>query len=608
MQVVCEIKFYTKKPTLPLHFEPVKSPFKFNPGLLGRIMKLALPRRAAFYSAIVLTILQSCLSAIQPNFYSHAIDAYILKGENQGLGLWCFFILMLLLSQTLLGFLNSYLSERIGQDVILRMRNFTYKHLINLRQNFFDKTPVGTSVTRTISDIETVTELFSAGLITIAGDAFQIIIILVCMFVISWKLTLLTLLVLPFLLWAANFFRKGVRDSFQQVRNEVSRLNSFLQEHITGMHIVQLFNRQEKEFIRFKNINAAHRNAHIQGIFYYAVFFPIVEFLVAATLAIIILYGTGGMMQHSIKPGELTAFIMFVNLFFRPVRAIADRFNNIQMGMVAAERIFELLDNTENTESSGTLIPNDFKGEIRFENVWFAYEGENWVLKDLSFTVHPGETFAIVGHTGSGKTTIIGLIARFYQHQRGNIYIDGVKIESYKLEFLRKRIVSVLQDVFLFSGSIADNIRLKNPEISDEEISSSAKMIGAYEFIHHLPGRFDFNVMERGMSLSLGQRQLISFIRALACKPGIIILDEATSNIDSETELLIQKAVIQLLQNRTAVVIAHRLSTIRHSDRILYMKAGEKCEEGTHAELMAINGMYAAMYKAQQLSGDNIME
>jgi ATP-binding cassette subfamily B protein len=409
------------------------------------------------------------------------------------------------------------------------------------------------------------------------------------------------------LLWSANFFRKGVRDSFQQVRNEVSRLNSFIQEHVTGMHIVQLFNRQEKEFYKFKNINASHRDAHIKGIFYYAVFFPIVEFLVALTLAIIILYGTGGIMKNQIQPGELTAFIMFVNLFFRPVRAIADRFNNIQMGMVAAERIFQLLDDAENIESTGTLIPENLRGEIRFENVWFAYEEENWVIKDLSFTVKPGETFAIVGHTGSGKTTIIGLISRFYKHQKGKIYIDGIDIELYNLESLRKQIVSVLQDVFLFSGSIADNIRLKNPEIRDEEIAEAARMIGAYNFIEHLPGKFEFNVMERGMSLSLGQRQLISFIRALACKPEIIILDEATSNIDSETELLIQKAILLLLKNRTAVVIAHRLSTIRHADRILYMRSGEKCEEGTHSELMALNGLYASMYQAQQLSGDNFI-
>ncbi|MBM3399537.1 MAG: ABC transporter ATP-binding protein [Bacteroidetes bacterium] len=585
----------------------MKSPKKFNLGLLGRIMKLALPKRGTFYATIALTLTQGCLSAIQPNFYSHAIDNYIMKGTSEGLGLWCILILALLITQTFLGFLNSWLSEKIGQDVILRMRNYTYKHLIHLRQSFFDKTPVGTSVTRTISDIETMTELFSAGLINIAGDAFQIFIILVCMFIISWKLTLLTLLVLPFLLWAANFFRKGVRDSFQQVRNEVSRLNSFIQERVTGMHIVQLFNRQEKEFSKFNKINASHRDAHIRGIFYYAVFFPIVEFLVAVALAIILLYGTSGIMKNRIQPGELTAFIMFVNLFFRPVRAIADRFNNIQMGMVAAERIFQLLDDADNTETSDIIMPDTMKGEIRFENVWFAYEAENWVIRNLSFTVKPGETFAIVGHTGSGKTTVIGLISRFYRHQRGKIYIDGIEIESYNLESLRKRIIPVLQDVFLFSGSIADNIRLKNEVISDEEIAESARMIGAYDFIDHLPGKFEFNVMERGMSLSLGQRQLISFIRALACKPEIIILDEATSNIDSETELIIQKAILELLNNRTAVVIAHRLSTIRHADRIFYLKNGENCEEGTHTELMKLNGLYASMYKAQQLSGDNII-
>jgi len=373
------------------------------------------------------------------------------------------------------------------------------------------------------------------------------------------------------------------------------------------MHIVQLFNRQEKEFSKFNKINASHRDAHIRGIFYYAVFFPIVEFLVAIALAIILLYGTSGIMKNRIQPGELTAFIMFVNLFFRPVRAIADRFNNIQMGMVAAERIFQLLDDADNTETSDIIMPDTMKGEIRFENVWFAYEAENWVIRNLSFTVKPGETFAIVGHTGSGKTTVIGLISRFYRHQRGKIYIDGIEIESYNLESLRKRIIPVLQDVFLFSGSIADNIRLKNEVISDEEIAESARMIGAYDFIDHLPGKFEFNVMERGMSLSLGQRQLISFIRALACKPEIIILDEATSNIDSETELIIQKAILELLNNRTAVVIAHRLSTIRHADRIFYLKNGENCEEGTHTELMKLNGLYASMYKAQQLSGDNII-
>lgn len=565
-------------------------------------MQLALPKRRAFYVAICLTILQSCLAAIQPNFYSHAIDTFIMNGNTVGLGWWSLLILMVLLTQTILGFTNSYLAEKIGQDVILRMRNYVYEHLIHLRQNFFDKTPVGTAVTRTISDIETVTELFSAGLITIAGDAFQIIIILVCMLWMSWKLTLLSLLVLPILLWAANIFRKGVRDSFQQVRNEVSRLNAFLQEHITGMQIVQLFNRQGPELQKFKTINQQHRDANIRGIFYYAVFFPVVEFLVALTLAIIVLYGTNGMLHLTVKPGELTAFIMFVNLFFRPVRAIADRFNNIQMGMVAAERIFQLLDDKENLETSGKITADNIVGEIRFENVWFAYEGENWVIKDLSFTVKPGDTLAIVGHTGSGKTTIVSLLCRFYTQQKGAIYIDNVAIDDYNLASLRNNIVSVLQDVFLFSGSISDNIRLKNDNISDLAITDAAKTIGAYDFIQHLPGKFNFNVMERGMSLSLGQRQLVSFIRALAFNPKVIILDEATSNIDSKTELLIQGAIKQLLSGRTSLVIAHRLSTIKHADHIIYMESGNKIEEGTHESLVALNGAYAHLYSTQHLS------
>jgi ATP-binding cassette subfamily B protein len=418
----------------------------------------------------------------------------------------------------------------------------------------------------------------------------------------SWKLTLLSLLVLPILLWAANIFRKGVRDSFQQVRNEVSRLNAFLQEHITGMQIVQLFNRQGPELQKFKTINQQHRDANIQGIFYYAVFFPVVEFLVALTLAIIVLYGTNGMLHLTVKPGELTAFIMFVNLFFRPVRAIADRFNNIQMGMVAAERIFQLLDDKENLEISGKITADNIVGEIRFENVWFAYEGENWVIKDLSFTVKPGDTLAIVGHTGSGKTTIVSLLCRFYTQQKGTIYIDNVAIDDYNLASLRNNIVSVLQDVFLFSGSISDNIRLKNDNISDLAITDAAKTIGAYDFIQHLPGKFNFNVMERGMSLSLGQRQLVSFIRALAFNPKVIILDEATSNIDSKTELLIQGAITQLLSGRTSLVIAHRLSTIKHADHIIYMESGNKIEEGTHDSLVALNGAYAHLYSTQHLS------
>ena len=570
-----------------------------NPGLLSRITRLALPDRSTFAGAVVLTIVQSTLAAVQPWFYQHTIDEYIMKTDPAGLTLWCGIILALLMVQTTLGFTNSYLAELIGQNVIYRMRDYVYRHLVSLRQSFFDKTPVGTTVTRTISDIETITELFSAGLITIAGDFFQIVVILGCMFWMNWKLTLVSLSVLPLLIWAANKFRKGVRDSFQEVRNEVAKLNAFLQEHITGMQIVQLFNRQQAEYGKFKTINKRHRDANIRGIFYYAVFFPVVELIVAATLALIVWYGTSGLLDHSMRLGELTAFIMFINLFFRPVRAIADRFNNIQMGMVAADRIFKLIDDKENIETGGELSAEGIRGEIEFKNVWFAYEGENWVIRDLSFRVAPGETLAIVGHTGSGKTTLINLVSRFYQHQKGEILLDGRPVEMYDLASLRRRIAVVLQDVFLFSGSIEDNIRLLNPEISREHILQASQTIGAYDFIKNLPGEFDFNVMERGLSLSLGQRQLVSFIRALAFNPAVIILDEATSSIDSETERLIQNAIDHLLQGRTSLVIAHRLSTIRNADRILFLEKGIKTEEGNHDELMALNGKYASLYRTQ---------
>lgn len=567
--------------------------------LLRRIMRLALPFKGLFRLAVALTILASFLAAVQPYFYQHVIDNFIVKPDLQGLTLWSAIILGMLIFQAVLGFANTYFSEKIGQNVIFEMRSYVYSHLMRLRLGFYDKTPVGTAVTRTVSDIETISELFAAGLITIAGDIFQILVILICMFTMNWKMALISLSVLPFLMWAANVFRKGVRDSFQDVRTQVSRLNAFLQEHITGMAIVQMFNRQQVEFSKFREVNAAHKEANVRGIFYYAVFFPVVELIVAATLALLVLYGTTQLMSHNVKIGEITAFIMFINLFFRPVRVIADRFNNIQMGMVAAERIFQLIDDQQNMETSGPIVDFRLKGEIEFRNVWFAYQGEEWVIRDLSFHIKPGEVLAIVGATGSGKTTLINLISRFYAHAKGEILIDGQPIEQYDLAMLRQQVAVVLQDVFLFSGSILDNIRLKNGSITDAQILDSAKLIGAYDFISRLPGQFDFNVMERGLSLSLGQRQLVSFIRALAVDPALIVLDEATSSIDSETELLIRNATEKLLENRTAIVIAHRLSTIRHADQILVMEKGALLEMGSHENLMNQAGKYARMYNKQ---------
>lgn len=567
--------------------------------LLLRIVALALPYKGIFIGSVVLIVLQSTLSAAQPYFFKHVIDSFIVHNDLQGLTLWSWIILGMLVFQSILGFVTSYLTELIGQNVIFEMRKFVFDHLIKLKQSFYDKTPVGTAVTRTISDIETIAELFASGLITIAGDLFQIGVILFLMFYMNWQLTLISLSVLPLLIWAANRFRKAVRDSFQEVRTEVTQLNSFLQEHITGMQIVQIFNRQKAELWKFEKINARHRDANIRSIKYYAIFFPVVDLIVAIALALIIWYGSYGLLKGITAIGELTAFIMFINLFFRPIRMIADRFNNIQMGMVAAERIFQLIDNKENVEKSGQLKREILGGKIEFKNVHFAYNEGQDVIKNLSFTVQPGETVAIVGHTGSGKTTLVNLVSRFYENQRGQILLDDQPVEAYDLGWLRKNIAVVLQDVFLFSGSIEENIRLKDPAVTKEQIQEAAKEIGAYDFIKNLPGEFDFNVMERGLSLSLGQRQLVSFIRALAFHPSVIVLDEATSSIDTETEELIQKAIGRLLNGRTALVIAHRLSTVKHADKILVLEKGELVESGNHNELMKKRGIYHNLYQTQ---------
>ena len=567
--------------------------------LFKRILALAKFQRHWMIIAVVLTIFQSVITAFQPYLYKTVIDQVIIPKQFQLLEKWALILLVWLIVQALLGFANSYLSESIAQSVILKLRQYIYDHLTRLKLSFYDKTPVGTAVTRSISDVQTITDLFSSGVITIAGDLIQIIVIMSCMFYMDVKLTLITLTVVPVLLFAANRFRKGIRDTFQDVRNQVAKLNAFLQERITGMQIVQLFNREKEEKHRFDQINQAHRDANIRSIYYYSIFFPIVEVLVAVSFALIVWYGSGSLVSGSIEFGELTAFIMFINLFFRPIRAIADRFNNIQMGIVAADRIFKLIDDIDNIEQTTEVPAPKFSGDIKFNRVWFAYQNEEWVLRDVSFHLPQGKTMAIVGATGSGKTTIASLVNQFYQQQKGEILLDDINIQSLNITSVRQQIALVLQDVFLFSGSVKDNIRLHNDEIDIQKMVDAARSIGAYEFIEKLPGGFDYNVMERGMTLSLGQRQLVSFIRALAFDPRIILLDEATSSIDTETEQLIQKAIDQLLENRTAIVIAHRLSTIAKADEILVLEKGEVKERGNHATLMAAGGHYAHLYQTQ---------
>ena len=567
--------------------------------LFKRILALAKFQRHWMIIAIILTIVQSVITAFQPYLYKTVIDEVIIPKQFQLLEKWALILLIWLIVQALLGFANSYLSESIAQSVILKLRQYIYDHLTRLKLSFYDKTPVGTAVTRSISDVQTITDLFSSGVITIAGDLIQIIVILSCMFYMDVKLTLITLTVVPVLLFAANRFRKGIRDTFQDVRNQVAKLNAFLQERITGMQIVQLFNREKEEKRRFDQINQAHRDANIRSVYYYSIFFPIVEVLVAVSFALIVWYGSGSLVRGSIEFGELTAFIMFINLFFRPIRAIADRFNNIQMGIVAADRIFKLIDDVDNIEQTTEVAAPKFSGDVKFNHVWFAYQNEEWVLRDVSFHLPQGKTMAIVGATGSGKTTIASLVNQLYQQQKGDILLDDINIQSLNITSVRQQIALVLQDVFLFSGSVKDNIRLHNDDIDIEKMIDAARSIGAYEFIEKLPGGFDYNVMERGMTLSLGQRQLVSFIRALAFDPRIILLDEATSSIDTETEQLIQKAIDRLLENRTAIVIAHRLSTIAKADEILVLEKGEVKERGNHASLMAAGGHYAHLYETQ---------
>lgn len=567
--------------------------------LFKRILALAKFQRHWMIIAVILTIVQSVITAFQPYLYKTVIDKVIIPKQFQLLEKWALILLIWLIVQALLGFANSYISESIAQSVILKLRQYIYDHLTRLKLSFYDKTPVGTAVTRSISDVQTITDLFSSGVITIAGDLIQIIVIMSCMFYMDVKLTLITLTVVPLLLFAANRFRKGIRDTFQDVRNQVAKLNAFLQERITGMQIVQLFNREKEEKRRFNQINQAHRDANIRSIYYYSIFFPIVEVLVAVSFALIVWYGSGSLVRGSIEFGELTAFIMFINLFFRPIRAIADRFNNIQMGIVAADRIFKLIDDVENIEQTTEVAAPVFSGDVKFNNVWFAYQNEEWVLRDVSFHLPQGKTMAIVGATGSGKTTIASLVNQLYQQQKGEILLDDINIQSLNITSVRQQIALVLQDVFLFSGSVKDNIRLHNDDIDIQKMIDAARSIGAYEFIEKLPGGFDYNVMERGMTLSLGQRQLVSFIRALAFDPRIILLDEATSSIDTETEQLIQKAIDRLLENRTAIVIAHRLSTIAKADEILVLEKGEVKERGNHATLMAAGGHYAHLYETQ---------
>lgn len=571
----------------------------FDFSLLKRVFSFARPYRRYFYLSMFLTVLLAVVSPVRPFLIQLSVDKYITNQWAQMLIIVTIIQIGVLLLETAMRFFFSYITNWLGQSVIKDLRMAVYRKVVRLNLAFFDRTPIGTLTTRTINDIEAINDIFSEGIISIVADVLMIFAILGVMFYEDWRLTLISLSPFPVLILATYWFKESVNKSFHRVRNAVAALNAFVQEHITGMLIVQAFSAENREFGKFRNINKDHRKANIDAIFAYSIFFPVVEIILAISLGLMVWWGSNKVLNYEVTQGVMIAFIMYLNMLFRPLRILADKFNTLQMGMVASERVFKVLDSEESLPDNGTHSAADMKGAIDFEHVWFAYKDERYVLKDITFHAKPGQTIALVGHTGSGKTTIISILNRLYDIQKGRICIDGVPLQDYKLAELRSRVGVVLQDVFLFAGSVYENITLRNPGISREQVEHAAKLIGMHEFIQQLPGGYDFPVMERGSTLSLGQRQLISFIRALLYNPAILILDEATSSVDTESEMLIQHAIDKLIAGRTAIVIAHRLSTISKADQIIVLDKGEIKELGTHEELLKLEGHYHKLYTMQ---------
>ena len=593
---------------------PSKEPKKiFQLTLLKRVFSFVQPYRFVFLASVFLSIILAFTTPVRPYLIQATVNAAI--GKVVSLPFWVnwflpgnafesvihlilsitLFQVAFIIFETIMRFFFTFGMAWLGQQVIRDLRNKVYDKIMHWEIRQFDKTPIGTLTTRTINDIESINDIFSDGLIPILADLLTIIVTLTTMFVIDWKLTLICLIPFPIMIVATYFFKESVNKSFRQVRNAVAALNAFVQEHISGMQVVQTFAAEEKEMSKFTKINEGHKQANIRAIFAYSVFFPVVEVVLALSTGLIVWW----VADRSLDAGLLVAFILFLNQIFRPLRMIADKFNVLQMGMVAAERVFKVLDNEDVTLNEGTYVPKKIEGKIEFKNVSFAYNEPNFVLRNINFTVQAGETIALVGQTGSGKTSIISILNRLYPYQSGNILLDDHAIESFALKRLRASVGVVLQDVFLFSGSVYDNITLRNTSISKEQVHAAAKMIDMHDFIMQLPGGYDYQVMERGATLSLGQRQLLSFIRALLYNPSILILDEATSSIDTESEQLIEKAIETLIKGRTSIVIAHRLSTIRKASKIIVLDKGAIMEMGTHNELLAVGGFYAKLSEMQ---------
>lgn len=572
----------------------------YDARLMKRLLEYIRPYKYYVAGAIVFTIIISALGPIRPYLTKIAIDEYIAQGKTEGLYSLALLMIAVLIIQGIIQYVMGYVTQWIGQRTIFDLRMQVFGKLQRLSHSFFDRNPVGRLITRVTNDVEVLNEMFSAGIVTVFADVFIIIWIVVFMFAINWELALVTLSVLPALIYGTFLFRKKVRESYRDVRAQVARLNTFMQEHFTGMTTVQLFGKEKKEFEKFDAINVAHTDANIKSIFYYAVFYPGVEFLSTLAIALIVWYAGKNILAGVMTIGTLFSFIQYTEMFFRPIRDLSEKYNIMQTAMASSERIFKLLDDEAKiVEPTESIERYSFRKSIEFRNVWFAYVKDEYVIKDVSFTIDRGSSVAIVGATGSGKTTIINLLSRFYDIQRGRILIDGIDIRHFPTKDLRRHIGVVLQDVFLFSGDIASNIDLGNIDIGMERIQRAAELVSADRFIERLPNGYSSEVKERGATLSVGQKQLLAFARALAYDPEILVLDEATSSVDTETEMYIQQAIRELLKGRTSIVIAHRLSTIQNADKIMVMHKGRIREMGTHQELLTLGGIYYRLYQLQ---------
>ena len=571
----------------------------FDFSLFRRVMTYVKPYNSMFYTTAFLTIFLALIALVRPVLIQITIDDYIKELDSKGLFYMTILLIGFLILESIFQYFFTLLGNLLGQNVIKDLRNQTFQHVVNFKLKHFDNTPIGQLVTRTVSDIETIAEMFSGGILVIIGDLLKIFAVVACMLYINWDLALISLIPIPILFMATSVFKKVIKKAFQDVREQVSRLNTFVQEHITGMSIVQLFNREEVELAAFSAINKKHKAAHIRTVWAYSIFFPVVEILSAASIALIVWYGFREVALKHATSGEIFSFTLFVYMLYRPIRQLADRFNTLQMGLVSSERVFKVLDTKSIIENEGSKDTENLQGNIEFKDVWFAYNDEDWVLKNISFKINKGESLALVGATGAGKSSIINLLGRYYEINKGDIFIDNTNINELNLKALREFMSIVLQDVFLFSDSILNNITLYNEEITLEKVIDAAKKVGAHDFISKLPGGYNYDVKERGAMLSVGQRQLISFIRAYVHQPQVLILDEATSSIDSESEELIKHATNVLTKDRTSIIVAHRLSTIKNADKILVIDKGEIVEEGSHTELLNKNGVYKKLYDYQ---------